>query len=310
MISKIAKMNGKSLDIVVIAGAAQLLDKFTRSLLEREDIICLSQITELPKWVKAPVIYKSLNIKHLLNYILTFRKLLNYLKTLSRVRVYTPHLYHFESNILKNNFNADIVILPDGILDYYTRTVQSYYLTKAVFKKFISHCIGYKYIIYRSDIRGGLKAISHLNIELKIDNHKGSNIMILGPLMGSNVNNMLGIRNNLNNILLTKYEIFCSRYPNAKLFYKTHPTIHDNFKVWPGKLKVTILGDSDQAELLIDKYNIGIVIGNLSTALINVKTIFGENICAIDFGYNIFIKSNYDKRELIEIFTNCGVDIL
>ena len=311
MVSKICKNHSDSLDIVVIAGAAQLLDTFTRSLLERKDILCLSHIHKMPEWVKARVLYKPKSFKQLLNYINLFNKILYELKSSPHITIHTPHLYHFESNIIANNFNSNIVILPEGLLDHYTCRMPINLLAIAVVKKFISLLFGYKYIIYKKDIRAGLKPISNLDIDLKFHIRKGHNIMILGPLM-YNHNNIFGLSDNSNYELLLKYETYCSKHPNREIFYKPHPSVYDNFKVWPGKLPVHIVKENSQVELLIDKYNVGIIIGNLSSALLNVKTIFGENVQAVDFGYNIFKQrmGNKKKVELFDTLIKHNINIL
>lgn len=244
---------------------------------------------------------------------------------------YFSHPFHMLSNyfFFLNNSKYHFVQIPDGIANYYNVTTRSF-LSKMLLKKIASFFINIKYSLYSGHltaveknkyeyiitlyekglIRNGnvIRKIELSNQTKNADQEKSNNILILGQ----SYKNYYLYQKTYSKI----FEYVISNFKSdSNIFYKNHPNenINQHFKDLLSNYKINILSTQKQVELIAANYNT--VISEVSSALFNLKILYGDKIHCIAYLQNVKYLSGrrVNHKRILEIkqqLKSVGVTII
>lgn len=237
------------------------------------------------------------------------------------------NIYH--RIIKKDRDKYKFINFPDG---FSTMTITKTTLKdkiKFFLKSIYGHTFGTKYYYYNSDLLGLSLADEIYSLEPKLLNVK-TNVRNIELRDNVKVNQRKGIflSQAITNLLpkesyiefIQNVAIYLNNLGLDKIYYKPHHFEQNKyFKEIESILEqhnITIIINSRCAEELISDENIGLVVSFNSSALFNLKLMFGDDIKCISFKFNEILKSSTFKlkeQELTkskELFDKFNVEII
>ena len=315
------------------------LDEFSESenvlYIVRTDI---NVIDKADNWLSIIYANKDLYSSNLLFAKSLVKKELATLETLfcdyDSVIMFLPTLYKW-NNILYNHFLKDdkkyhYFNFPDGNDSFYFKKVNRKTLYGRWLKCLISKFCGIEYFwhdCFRYDYVGislaervysyipeNLKY--HIDCEIKriplVKNRKEINVnndricIFLGQVIE------FGMKNDTKHKITECFKYIQAREENIKIFYKPHPREKvELVKEYLDKYGFEIMRDKEAIESVIRNVSVKTIYSFYSSALINLKIMFGENIeCVAYKGLEFYEVQEENANVLKDIYRNLGIEYI
>ena len=260
-----------------------------------DENICVLKFEKSIKYFLNEIYHKSL--LHQINVFLSDHILVH-----RNTEVITPHLMNIPSNYIVNKLyreclNIIISNYPDGIAQLYDAKIRWKYkydlnIYKVLIRYIIANLIGLRYKLVYGSILNSYKRLNNTYTYAK-------------DLLPKNLNsNIIQITHNTKKVIGKSVIIICFaprfsiahyiktffdvQYPKidqniSKIYYKPHPAVaNDTFQTLIRKYDypIIIIDKNELLEESVTKYqcNQVISIGTFSTALLNLRLIYGEQI--------------------------------
>jgi hypothetical protein len=245
--------------------------------------------------------------------------ILSIIQPYQNVTFYFSHPFNAVANyfFFRDDPSYHYIQIPDGIANYYQITTRSFIL-KMILKKIVGWLIGIPYSLYFTHLTGimeskfdqiitfhetGLIHNGQEIIKLKLDwalqkstVEKRNKILILGQ----SYKNFMIYYNTYEQIF--KY-IQVTYGTNYDIVYKCHPNevVTSRFAALLHRYHISILDRKEQVEFFALEY--GIIISEASSALLNIKIIYGDQVHCIAFIKNKKYLSGrrFKQKQIIEI---------
>jgi hypothetical protein len=215
------------------------------------------------------------------------------------VTFYFSHPFNAVANYFFFQINPayHYILIPDGMVNYCHMTTNAFIL-KMISKKIMGWLLGIPYSLYFTHITGvmeqkydtvitfhetglihGGQKILKLRLAVAVDKSaaaKTNSILILGQSY-KNASIYFHTYQEIFKYIRTIYGTEC------QVVYKCHPNelVTPKFKLLLHKYDIALLHRSEQAEYLAAEY--GIIISEASSALFNIKIIYGEQVRCLAF---------------------------
>jgi len=230
-------------------------------------------------------------------------------KKYKTINIFIPHYFNINSNYISTSLfhDANINILPDGILSFYPYKLTNKNIIKQFLNKVIALSIGLNYKLFFSNIVdpfNKVKKIYSYNPDITYTYGKEVNQI---PYTKKNIpvdqhsNNMiiLGTSSKLNNEseIIEKIISFIKKSKISNIYYKMHPSQTED-PIYAGLsnniINLELLTEQTGAENLIEKYSLNIILSvEFSTALLEIQRQYNNQLYCYINKTTIFNHSRY-----------------
>lgn len=240
-----------------------------------------------------------------------FLQIKNTCKKYETINIFIPHYFNINSNYISTSlvYDANINILPDGILSFYPYKLTNKNIIKQFLNKIIALSIGLNYKLFFSNIVdpfNKIKTIYSYNPDMTYT--YGKEVKQI-PYTKKNIptaqhtNNMviLGTSSRLNNEseIIEKIISFIKKNKISTLYYKMHPCQKSDSiytSLLNNNINLKLLTEQTGAENLIEKYSISTVISvEFSTALLEIQRQYNRQLECYINKTTIITNSNYKE---------------
>jgi len=243
---------------------------------------------------------KITSIKSLLHeiYYRRRKKILLELKITSyqykHINIFIPHYFNIHSNYISTYLlpDANIHIIPDGILSFYPYQLTKKDIVKQFINKFVASTIGLRYKLFFTNIIDPFRKIEDIySYDPEITYTYGKKInqiqytkKSINTLANDNKVVILGTSTKLDNIpeLIQKILTLIKEKKINTIYYKMHPSqssdlIYESLSNHIANLN--LLTESIGVENLVEKYDLNIIISvEFSTALLEIQRQYNRQL--------------------------------